>query len=468
MSKRLKTDLPARLDAFGGNSMKTVAAITCMLFVSTYLWADESSSDFERNWPQWRGPMATGVAPYGDPPLEWSESKNIRWKVEIPGMGHATPIVWGEMIFVLGAIKTDKAGEPKKVQQEEEPASRGRRRMRIQKPTNVYEFVTLAIDRRNGKTLWRQTACEEVPHEGSHRDGSMASNSPVTDGEHVYSYFGSRGLYCYDMKGKLIWKKDLGDMSKVMSFGEGSSPVLHGKTIVVNWDHEGQSFIVALDKNTGKQLWKEDRDEGTSWATPLVVEHKGTKQLITSATNRIRSYDLATGKVIWETGGMTRNVIPCPVEEDGVVYAMSGFRGNALLAIRLDEAMKNIDESKAIAWRHDKDTPYVPSPLLYGDKLYFLKSNNEILTCFDAKTGEACYSGQKLEGMKGVYASPVGAKDRVYIVGRNGFAVVLKLDKKFEVLAGNSLEDSFTSSPAIVGKEMFLRGYKNLYCIAED
>ena len=448
--------------------MKKIAAvIVCFCVVSTLAWGVEPPSDFERYWPRWRGPEATGVAPYGDPPVEWDENKNVRWKIEIPGKGHASPIVWGDKIFVTTAIETDKHVESQKTDEGEQQLPEWRRRSATNS-TKVHKFVILAINRQDGKILWQQTAHENVPHEGTHTEGSWASNSPVTDGENVYAYFGSRGLYCFDMQGNLQWEKDLGDMTTKLSFGEGSSPVLHGDKIVVNWDHEGQSFIIALDKKTGKELWKVDRDEVTSWATPIVVEHDGQPQVIISATKRVRSYDLGTGELIWECSGMTTNTIPSPVYANGMLYVTSGFRGNALLAIRLALASGDITDSEAIVWKHDKDTPYAPSPLLYGDTLYFLEHNRGVLSCFSAETGQAYYGPQRLEGIKNTFVSPVGARERVYITSQNGTTVVIKRGPTLEVLANNLLDDAFTASPAIVDKEIYLRGHKYLYCIAQD
>ncbi|MCZ6681347.1 MAG: PQQ-binding-like beta-propeller repeat protein [Candidatus Poribacteria bacterium] len=441
--------------------------VVCYCFISMWAWGAETPSDIERYWPQWRGPHATGVAPHSDPAVEWAEDNNVRWKLEIPGQGHASPIVWHETVFVTTAIETDKPVEPQ--MNEAAPQSPRRRRgPRTIQPTKVLKFVLLAIDRRDGSIQWQRTAREELPHEGTHPDGSWAANSPVTDGEHIYAYFGSRGLYCFDMQGALKWEKDLGDMTTKLGFGEGSSPVLYGDTIVVNWDHEGSSFIVALDKITGEERWKVDRDETTSWATPIVVDHNGKPQVITSATKRVRSYDLATGELIWESSGMTANAIPSPVATKDMVYVTSGFRGNALHAIRLADAKGEITDSDAVVWQYDRDTPYVPSPLLYGDALYFLKHNQGILSCFNAQTGEAYYGPQRLEGITGVYASPVGARDRVYLVGRNGTTLVIKRGPEFEVLATNSLDDRFEASPAIVDNEIYLRGRKYLYCIAHN
>jgi outer membrane protein assembly factor BamB len=326
----------------------------------------------------------------------------------------------------------------------------------------------LAVNRNDGNILWQKTVTGEMPLEGTHEFGSWASHSPVTDGEHIYAYFGSRGLYCLDMEGNVKWERDFGQLSKHMNFGEGSSPALYEDKIIVTWDHTGPSFIVALDKKTGKDIWKIDRDEDTSWATPYVVEVNGKHQVITSATKLIRSYDLDTGELIWECGGMTNNCIPTPLAADGILYVMSGFRGNALLAIRLARAKGNITDSDAIAWKHNKDTPYTPSPLIKGNFLYFLRGNNGILSCFDTKTGTPHYTAQRLEGMGNIFASLFGAKDRIYVTGQKGTFYVVKQGPEFGILAKNTLDDNFNASPVVVGKQLFLRGYNNLYCVEED
>jgi outer membrane protein assembly factor BamB len=432
------------------------------------------------DWPQWRGPLQNGVAPTADPPTTWSETNNIKWKVKIPGSGWATPIVVGDRIFIETAIPTGKkvekseggsAGAADPPAAQAPPAGTGRGPGRGgggEKPAEVQQFVTMCLSRPTGKVLWQQVSCEVVPHEGFRQnEGTFACSSGLTDGEHYFAWFGSRGLYCYDLEGKLVWSQDLGDLRIVMGFGEGNSPALFGDTLVVNWDHEDGSFIVALDKKTGKTLWKEPRDEHTSWATPLVLERGGKAQAIVSATGKIRSYDLASGKVIWECAGMTKNVIPSPVADDETVYCLSGFQGNALLAIRLGGS-GDLTGTDSILWTHRKSTPYVPSPLLVSGKLYFLAGNNGILSCFDTKTGKPYFEAERLEALSGMYASPIGAKGKVYIAGRNGATVVLKESEKLEVLATNRLEDKFEASPVAVGKDLLLRGRESLYCIAES
>lgn len=427
----------------------------------------------EQNWPQWRGPAASGVSPQANPPTTWSESSNVKWKTKIPGFGTSTPVIWGDQIFIQTAIAASKP-EPKSLPapdaQGQGEAGRRQRRggggMRSQIPSEPHQFTLVSVDRNSGKIGWQKTLRTEVPHEGHHPDHGFASASPVTDGEHLFAYFGSRGLYCTDLKGNVIWQKDLGKMQTRNSFGEGSSPALAGHVLVVNWDHEGSDFVVAFDKVSGKELWRQPRDEPTGWSTPLIVKHDNRLQVVVNGTTRVRSYDLATGKVNWECGGMTVNAIPSPVTGHGMVYVMSGFRGNAALAIKLGKS-GDLTGTDAIAWKHDKSTPYVPSPLLYDDLLYFFAGNNATLSCFDAKTGKAHYEAERLTGLFGMYASPLGAAGRVYVLGRDGGAVVLKKSEKVEVLATNKLLDKFDASPVALGSDLYLRGHEFLYCISE-
>jgi outer membrane protein assembly factor BamB len=445
--------------------MKNFLPILAVLFFlfGSLISADKPADD-DKNWTQWRGPLGTGVSPGGNPAIEWSETKNVRWKVAIPGRGHSTPIIWEDQMFLTTAIES---GPGAAARNQNVGQQRQRRGPPSTRAANIYKFVVLAMNRQDGRILWQRTVHEERPQEATHEFGSWASNSAVTDGEHVYAYFGSHGLYCLDMKGNLKWERDFGQMSKRMEFGEGSSPVLYGDKIIVLWDHEGDSFVVALDKKTGRDIWKVDRDEGSSWSTPLVVEVNGKSQVVTSATKLVRSYDLDTGNLIWECSGMTANVIPMPVYADGLLYVMSGFRGYALLAIRIADAKGDITDSDVIVWKHDRDTPYTPSPLLVNSRLYFLRSNNGIISCFDAKTGKPLYGKQRLEGMGNVFTSPVAAQDRIYIMGQNGTTYVVKEGPEFEILAKNSLDDQFHASPVIIGDLMYLRGFENIYCIGQ-
>ncbi|MDP6915233.1 MAG: PQQ-binding-like beta-propeller repeat protein [Verrucomicrobiota bacterium] len=523
------------------------------------------------NWPTWRGPAANGVAPGGNPPTEFSESKNIQWKTKVPGSGSSTPVIWGDQVFVITAEKTGKkvaaaGGESRERGQRpdgERPEGRGRGEqgsrggdrprpdgdrgsrggerprpdgersqrggqsgsgggsfnreefikrfdkngdgelndaerdamrdeLRQQfgggrggersprsgrssrgrggfgggsKPTEEYRYVLMSLDRNTGKENWRRVAATQVPHEGHHRDHGYASGSPVTDGEHIIVSFGSRGLYCYDMKGKLQWKKDFGDMRMRNSFGEGTSPALHGDTVVLLWDHEGDSALYALDKKTGKLKWKTDRNEASGWCTPVVTVHDGLTQVIVNGTRAVRSYQLSDGKLLWQCSGQTSNAIPSIVVDENFAYAMSGFRGAYLAAIKLGGS-GDLTDSKSVSWTANRGTPYTPSPLLSNGRIWYLSGNNGILSVRDTKSGKLLVEGERLDGVSGVYASPVSAGGRVYIAGRNGTVSVLKDSAKLEVLATNELDEKFDCSPAVVGKQMFLRGKEHLYCIA--
>jgi outer membrane protein assembly factor BamB len=439
--------------------MRTILAFSILMFSLTSVFV--SAQETAVNWPQWRGPLATGAALKGNPPTEFSETKNLKWKTAIPGKGHATPIVWGDKIIVLTAVPTEEkvAIEPKEV-------SAGERQMSGNSTDMIHEFKVIMVDLNSGKIVWETIVARELPQENTHNLGSWASNSPCTDGQFIYAYFGSRGIFCLDFNGKIIWQKDYGQMKKVMSFGEGESPFLYNDKLFIQWDHEGESFVVALNKKTGEEMWKQNRDEKTSWATPLVVEVNGQPQLITVATSQVRSYNANTGEIIWTSTGMTRNCIPNPVYADGILYVMSGFRGNALQAIDIAKAKGDITGTPAVLWTYNQDTPYTPSPLLMDGKLYFLRANNGFLTCLDAKTGAVLYSKEKLEGISDLYSSPTGGNGKIYIATEN-ICLVIKAGEKFELLSSNKIDDDFHASPVIAGKKLILRGFKSLYCFEE-
>ncbi|MHC4400728.1 MAG: outer membrane protein assembly factor BamB family protein [Planctomycetota bacterium] len=443
--------------------MRRLTILTCCsCFISLGARADDFASRREHNWHQWRGPSADGVAPHGNPPVCWDENTNVGWKVAVPGRGSSTPVVWEDRIFLTTAIETERTVDELPEITVEPPGG-----YQTQRPTSYYRFEVLCLDRRTGRARWRRTVNEEVPHEGHHPNHGYASASAVTDGRRVYVSFGSRGVYCLDVEGNLEWGRDLGDMVTRFGWGEAASPVLHGDALAVNWDHEGDSFLAVLDAATGDTRWKAGRDEISSWSTPLAVKHGDATQLVVSATRRVVSYDLASGKTVWECGGQTVNVIPSPVAADGVVYCMSGFSGTALYAIPLTAAGDLTGTDRA-CWEHHRGTPYVPSPLLCDGLLYFTKSNSPILSILSARSGEPLIDGARLPGLTSIYASPVAAAGRVYFVGRDGAALVVQQGPELKVLATNKLDDPIDASPAVVGRQMFLRGAGHLYCIEGD
>jgi len=443
--------------------MRGVTAAICLCLATTWASAED-------NWTRWRGPRMDGIARGSNPPIEWSETKNVHWKVAIPGHGSSTPIIWGDLLYVPTAIPADGSTPPLPAHRNAQDggAQGGRRRGGSGRASVEQEFKLLAISRADGSIVWERTANRAVPHDGKQQNNSYASSSATTDGEVIIAYFGSWGLYCYDMEGHLKWSKDLGDMYTRGGFGEGATPALHGDTIVVQWDHERQSFIAAFDKDTGDELWRKDRDEVSSWGTPLVVEHDARTQVIATGTEHVTSYDLETGGVIWYGPGLTLNPIPTSVAHDGIVYSTSGFRGNAAMAVRLADAKGDITGTPAVLWRRDRDTPYVPSPLLYENILYLVKSNNAIISAVEPATGEAHYGPVRLDGLFEIYASPVGVNGNVIILGRDGNALVLENGPELKIIARSSLDDGFDASPAFYGDEMYLRGYRYLYRISEN
>lgn len=427
------------------------------------LTATASSQAFaQSNWHHWRGPGATGVAEDATPPLEWSEEKNIQWKVPIDGEGISTPVISGDKVFLMTAIKTDRV-DPKLTKPEDQPKENY---FDIKTPNAFYQFLVLCLDRNSGKELWRKTANELIPNEGVHQDNKFASASPVTDGERVYCWFGTAGLFCYDFEGNELWNRDFGKSSVGSSLGEGASPAIHDGKLVLLRDTSRKPMIWCLDAKTGETIWQKERDEQNTWATPLIIHRNMVTQVITTGSNFNRSYNLEDGEVIWQCSGMTGNCIPCPIVEDNRVFCMSGYKGYSLLAIDVDQK-GDLSETDAVIWRKKKGTPYVPSPVLYEGLLYFLQSNTNILSMVDSKSGEEVVKRTRIPGIKNVYASPVGAAGRVYITGRSGKTVVLKAGREFKVLANNQLSERIDASAAVAGKQLFLRGQKSLYCIAE-
>src|SRR5438093_2348531 len=290
--------------------MRNVSSFVVGLFLAAASPADPPQRIAQ--WPHWRGPNANGTAPKADPPLHWDSTKNVKWKTPLPGRGSATPIVWDDQVFVVTAIATDRIARP-----EDLPKPDPKFPTKTEAPKNYWQFVVLSFDRTTGKLRWRRTAAERVPHEGHHPTHSYAAGSPTTDGRFVYVSFASFRIYCYDLKGHLQWSRDLGPLHTRLAWGEAVTPVIHGQELLINWDNEAESFLYCLDAATGETKWKGARDEKTSWNTPLVVQHKGTTQVIVNGTHRVRSHDLATGNVLWSCGGMTVNSIPSAVAIDG-------------------------------------------------------------------------------------------------------------------------------------------------------
>ena len=420
------------------NSLRSMLALVFLLSVADRCFSQSGQ------WGHWRGD-GNGVSHDAQPPVTWSENENLKWKVAIPGSGSGSPVVWKNQVFVVSGVPIE-GGERGKL-----------------------EFTLFCFDRDNGELRWKRVAVVATPHESTHSTNNFAPASPCTDGDHVYAHFGSRGLYCYTMDGKEVWSRnDFGKMQARNQFGEGSSPTLSGKTLLVPWDHEGPSALYALDKLTGETIWKAERDEPTCWATPLVIDVAGKKQVVMNGQTCARSYDFETGEELWRCGGQTQRPVASAVAADGLVYVGSGFRGSFLAAFRPD-GKGDIEGTDHVVWSVDRNTPDIPSPLLSGSNLYFFKAKSGILSCFDSQTGNPHYTAVRVPELTGaIYASPIAANGHVYLTDRNGTTVVIRDSSKFEVVSVNSVGETVDATPAPVDNELFIRGERHLFCIAAD
>lgn len=433
---------------------------TLILLTAGAAWA----SDNEANWPHWRGPEGTGVAPVGDPPVEFSSEKNVCWAWEDPGLGFSSPIVWNGTVFVTTVGVKDTGAEP-------EPEQQGI--FGLEGLTTVRQFMVIALDRDTGAELWRRVAVEAIPHEGHHKTlSSFANMSPVTDGERIYVSFGSQGLYAYDFEGELAWKHDFGVKMKMYNrFGEASSPALYGNTLVLSFDHEGDSFIAAVDKRDGKELWRRQReDESTNWTSPMVIVHEGKPQVILSGSAFVRSYDLESGEVLWKISGMTRAPIPAPVAGHGMVFLASGTNGQSMKAVKLGGTGDLTGTDKEV-WSINKGVPYNPSPLLWGDEIYLVKEGMRgptFVSALDAETGKEHYLTARLPDSYVIRSSPIGAGHQIYLGTEEGDVVVLKRGVELEVLSINPMGEQIIATPAVAGDDLFVRTRGHLYRICSE
>jgi outer membrane protein assembly factor BamB len=389
------------------------------------------------NWPQWRGPDGSGISNEKNLPSEWSPTKNIKWKTPIDGRAHSSPIVWGNRVFVTTAVEGPVVPGAKAVKHTVEGGKE------FLHPDSVgadkkHTFKVISLDRDTGKVVWQATAWEGTPYDNRHRKSSYAASTPATDGKLVYAFFGTEGLYAYDFKGKLAWKAELGKLGTV-GMGTGTSPILFDNLVIVQCDEENgeASFIVAVDKKTGKEAWRTPRKVQVSWSTPLLVRSSTRAELITSGTEAVISYDPATGKELWRHKGVESNAIPSPVANNEMVFLVAGFPAKIAMAIRLGQN-GDLTGTPNVSWKYAKGTAYVPSPILYGDYLY-LTTDRGILTAIDAKTGEVKYEGGRIPIPATFTASPVAFEGKILMTSEDGDTFMIKAGPKHEVVGTNSV-----------------------------
>jgi outer membrane protein assembly factor BamB len=436
-------------------------AAVCLLVVSWWLPCTTRAAD---NWPQFRGPAASGVSAKSGLPDTWSAADRVAWKTQIPGRGWSSPIVWGERIFITTAIKEGGEIEPVKrglYLGGDRPA-----------PKEVHRWMVYCLDLETGRIVWEKEVHHGVPQHGHHLKNSLASETPVTDGERVYAYFGNVGLFCFDFEGKLSWSKRWESVPTRFGWGTAASPALHGERIYVVNDNEQESFLVALDKRTGERIWRVERDEKSNWATPFVWENEKRTEIVTPGTGKIRSYGL-DGQLLWELGGMSVITIPTPFAEHGLLYVTSGYvadRRKPLFAIRpgaVGEISLEDDQTgnEYIAWCQRWAGPYNPSPVVYGDYLYVLYDMG-LLACYNAKTGEEVYGKRRIgPGARAFTSSPWAYDGKIFCLSEDGDTFVIRAGPEFELLGKNSLGELCMATPAIVGDGLIIRSESHVFRI---
>ncbi len=431
------------------------------LLASASVGASESEPD--GNWPTFRGAEALSTAA-DDPrlPMTWSQTENVVWVRDVAGLGWSSPIVWGNTVFLTSVVSEGEVEEPKK------GLYYGGNRMEPSK--DIHRWVVLAIDRDSGKTMWETQVHQGAPETNRHLKNTYASETPVTDGERVYAYFGNQGIYALSMDGDVIWSKELDKATTRYGWGTAASPVLHdGRLFVVN-DNDEQSYLLALDAATGEELWRKDREEGSNWSTPYVWENELRTELVTTGTDQVRSYDL-DGKLLWHLEGMSSITITQPFSIHGLLYISSGYigdQGRPVYAIKpggsgdisLEEGAKS---NSHIVWFQPQAGPYNPTPLVYGD-LYYTLLDRGFFTAHDARTGAEVYGKQRIErGSSAFTASPWAYNGKIFALSEDGDTFVIEPGPEFEVVGKNSLDEMSMATPAIADGSLYIRTRSKLY-----
>jgi outer membrane protein assembly factor BamB len=424
--------------------------------------ADAAEVRLEDRWPGWRGD-GQGVAQGARLPLEWTASRNVAWKTEIPGRGHSSPIVWGDRLFLTTAIEGDAVPGAKAVKHVSEglefvhPDAMGADRRQT--------FKLLSLDAKDGRVLWERTVWEGTPVDSRHKKASFASPTATTDGERVYAYFGSEGLFAYDFDGTLAWKFEPGVVA-TMGVGVGTSPLLYHDLVILLCDEDNgeKSFIVALDRRTGKEAWRVPRKVEVSWATPVIVHAATRDELVTAGNQLVQAYDPATGRELWRMKGLESNAVTTPLVGDGVVVVSSGSPSKISIAVA-PGGSGDVTDSAQVLWRYNKGSAYVPSPILYDGHVYLL-TDKGLLTCLDARTGEVRYEGARPPVPASFMASPVAVNGHLLLMSQDGDTFVVKAGKHFEVVGTNPLGEPISASAAVAAGRLYIRGEKHLFAIA--
>lgn len=452
--------------------------MTVRVLLTGLLWLAAIAPLAAENWPQWRGPNGGAISNETGFVDDWSPQRNILWKTPIPGRGHSSPIVWEDRIFLTAAVR-GKANATGGV-------THYRDGQVYRHPQSVgaefnYRFLALCLDLKTGRVLWRRTVHEGAPYDNRHLKNTYASSTPVTDGQRVYFYFESEGVYAYDFDGWLAWSSEIGKIPKA-GMGPGTSPVLYRDLLILQADKQGfrvttdpavevpedrfgeDSFLVALDKSTGKQVWRTPRNHRRSWATPLLLLGGNRPQLIASGAESVIAYDPATGSKLWSAPGVVSHPIPSPVQGEGLVFASAGSREKKALAIRTG---LDLSEGERVAWSYGKGTAYVPSPIYYRGYLYLL-TDKGIVTCIEAATGRVVYEGGRVPVPATFKASPVAFEGKILLTSEDGDTFVLKAGPRHDILRVNSVGEPVWASPVLSRGMILIRGEKHLFAIGKS
>lgn len=414
------------------------------------------------NWPQFRGPESNQLTTEKTLPLEWSNEKNLLWKVELPGRGWSCPIVWGNKVFVTNAVLEDPSILP--------PAEAGRR---LENPDSaVYNFEVICLDIDSGKEIWKKTAYKGLPRYKTHRDNNYAPETMVTDGQHVYAYFGMTGVYCFDMDGNPVWEKDLGNYPMQSNWGTSTSPLLYNGVLYMQIDNEEKSFLTALDSKTGAEKWRVDRDEKSNWGTPVIWKNSIRTELVVQGL-KTRSYNPENGRLLWEIDmGGGRN-ITSPTAASDMIFVGNEKRSNGggtLFGIKAgasgDISLKEGESSNNwVVWSMPESGIAMASPLVYEGLLYMVDRNRGQIVCIEAATGNVVYPGTKITGAKAFWASPWAFDGKIYCLEEKGTTHVIQAGREFKELGKYKLDDIFWSSTAIAKGSYIFRGEKGIYCV---
>jgi outer membrane protein assembly factor BamB len=438
--------------------MRIQRAVLILLCTCTFANAQE-------NWPCFRGPGALGVAQTAELPTSWSATENVEWKVDLPGRGWSSPVIWDDRVFITTVVNTGKT----------EDARKGLYfgGNRFKRPTTKHEWRVICLSLSSGEVLWNELVHEAIPDHSVHIKSSYASETPVTDGQRVYVYFGNVGVYAFTLKGKRVWEKKIPAVTTRFNWGTAASPVLHDDGLIIVNDNEGQSYLTMLDKHTGKEIWRTNRDEGSNWSTPYVWQNELRTEIIAPGTGKTRSYDLK-GKLLYEFGGASSITIAQPYSQFGLLYVSSGYvldPKKPVWAIRPGASgditlSKNESSNKHIAWCQKGAAPYNPTTIVYGNQLYVLLDRG-FVTSYDAKTGKEIYGRQRLPNGRAFTSSPWAANGHLYFLNEFGRTYVVKAGPEYELVGENDLaeDEMCMATPAIAGNRLVLRTLDRIYCI---